>query len=125
MAQGFIATAFQKICQTGNWPHLLGPLTAGGIVPFPYRLVSHVISGAAYLPSTPLKLVYSVLHSLVMSHRGCSPRRVASPSSAGRGLIFVDAAFDVDRFKVGVLGPALGGRVFRFHPDVATQQEAK
>ena len=31
-------------------------------------------------------------------------------------------AFDVDRFKGGVWGSALGGRVFRCHRAVATQE---
>ena len=37
----------------------------------------------------------------------------------------MDAAFDVDRFKVGVWGPTLGGRVFPCSPGVRTQQEAE
>ena len=81
--------------------------------------------GSSFLPSTPLKLVHSLLHCLVMSRRGWTPRRVDSPSSAGRGLLFVDAAFDLDRFKVGLWGPALGGRVFRCGLEVLTQQEAE
>ena len=60
-----------------------------------------------------------------MSRHGWTPRHVASPSSAGRGLVFVDAAFDLDRFKVGLWGPALGGRVFRCGQEVLTQQEAE
>ena len=37
----------------------------------------------------------------------------------------MDAACDVDRFKVGIWGPALGGRVFPCSPGVCTQQEAE
>ena len=37
----------------------------------------------------------------------------------------MEAAFDVDRFKVGVWGPTLGGRVFPYSPKVRTQQEAE
>ena len=39
--------------------------------------------------------------------------------------MYVEAAFDVDRFKVGIWGPALGGRVFPCSPGVCTQQEAE
>ena len=41
------------------------------------------------------------------------------------GVLYVDAAFDVDRFKVRVWGPVLGGRVFPCSPGVCTQQEAE
>ena len=43
----------------------------------------------------------------------------------GGGVLYVDAAFDVDKFKVGVWGPTLGGRVFPCSPRVRTQQEAE
>ena len=42
---------------------------------------------------------------------------------ACRGILYVDAAYDVDHFKVGVWGPVLGGRVFPCSPRVCTQQE--
>ena len=96
-----------------------------GACPFLAGWWSHVMWGSSFLPSAPLKLVHSLLHCLVMSRRGWTPRRVDSPSSAGRGLVFVDAAFDLDRFKVGLWGPALGGRVFRCGHEVLTQQEAE
>ena len=37
----------------------------------------------------------------------------------------MDAAFDVDKFIVGVWGPTLGGRVFPCSPGVRTEQEAE
>ena len=37
----------------------------------------------------------------------------------------MDAAFDVNKFKVCVWGPTLGGRVFPCSPGVRTQQEAE
>ena len=37
----------------------------------------------------------------------------------------MEAAFDVNKFKVGVWGLALGGRVFPCPPGVRTQQEAE
>ena len=96
-----------------------------GVCPFLAGWWSHVAWGLTFLPSTPLKLVFSSLHCLVMARRGWSPRPILPPSQSGRGLLFVDAAFDRDRFKVGVWGPGLGGRVFHCPPDVATQQEAE
>ena len=96
-----------------------------GACPFLAGWWSRVMWGSSFLPSAPLKLVHSLLHCLVMSRRGWAPRRIDSPSSAGRGLVFVDAAFDLDRFKVGLWGPALGGRVFRCGLEVLTQQEAE
>ena len=41
----------------------------------------------------------------------------------GGGLLY--AAYDIDRFKIGVWGPVLGGRVFPCSPGVCTQQEAE
>ena len=35
----------------------------------------------------------------------------------------VDAAFDLNRIKVGLRGPAFGDRVFRCDSNVRTQQE--
>ena len=46
-------------------------------------------------------------------------------AGGGGGFLYVDAAVDVDRFKVGVWGPTLGGRVFPCSPGVRTQQEAE
>ena len=60
-----------------------------------------------------------------MARRRWSPRPILPPSQSGTGLLFVDAAFDRDPFKVGVWGPGLRGRVFHCPPDVATQQEAE
>ena len=37
----------------------------------------------------------------------------------------MDAAYDVDRLKVGVWGPLLGGRVFLCSPGVCTQHVAE
>ena len=37
----------------------------------------------------------------------------------------MDAAYNVDHFKVGVWGPVLGGRGFPCSPGVCTQQEAE
>ena len=42
----------------------------------------------------------------------------------GGGVLYVDA-FDVNKLKVGVWGPTLGGRVFPCSPGVLTQQEAE
>ena len=80
---------------------------------------------ASYLASATPKLVYTFLLCLVMSREGQSPHPLMMASSAGRGLIFTDVAFDKDHFKVGSRGPALGGPVLRCHPNVATQREAK
>ena len=96
-----------------------------GVCPLLAGWWSHVAWGLTFLPSTPLKLVFSALHCLVMARCGWSPRPILPPSQSGRGLLFVDAAFDQDRFKVGVWGPGLGGRVFHCPPDIATQQEAQ
>ena len=41
------------------------------------------------------------------------------------GVLFVDAAFDVDKFKVGIWGPVMGGKVFHCSPFVRTQEEAE
>ena len=54
------------------------------------------------------------------NHRYCFPL-----ASVGGGVLYVDATFDVDKFKVGVWGPTLGGRVFPCSPGVRTQQEAE
>ena len=49
----------------------------------------------------------------------------APPDQACRGSVFVDATFNVDRFKVGLWGPAVGGRVFHSPADVYSQQGAE
>ena len=95
----------KKNCSTCDRSCFLGPQTAGGILPLWRAWWSHLMWGASFLPSTPLKLVCGVLHCLVMPRRGWSPRPIASPSTAGCGLIFVDPTFDVNSFKVGVWGP--------------------
>ena len=56
-------------------------------------------------------------------HRGWKPLVLRPPSSTGRGLLFVDAAFDIDHFKVGLLHLVFGGRVFVRSSGVRTQPE--
>ena len=60
-----------------------------------------------------------------MVRRGWTPAIVLTPPPASRGLIFVDAAFDIHTYKVGLWGSAFGGRVFKRSSDVRTQQEAE
>ena len=60
-----------------------------------------------------------------MSLRGWTPKLLLPLSICGGGTLFVDTAFDVDIFKIGVSGPVLGGRVFHCFPFVCTQQEAE
>ena len=50
---------------------------------------------------------------------------MSPPPPAARGLIFINAAFDVHTYKVGLWGPAFGGRIFKCSSDVRTQQEAE
>ena len=57
--------------------------------------------------------------------QGLETTGTASPYHLWGGLLYVDAAFDVDRFKIGVRGPVVGGRVFPCSPGVCTQQEAE
>ena len=60
-----------------------------------------------------------------MSLKGWSPQPLLPVTACRGGILFVDAAFDVDQFKIGVWGPALGGSVFKCSSFVATQQEAE
>ena len=61
-----------------------------------------------------------------MSLKGWSPKPLLPLSvCGGGGGLFVDAAYDVDRFTIGISGPVLGGRVFHCSPFVKTPQEAE
>ena len=80
--------------------------------------------GASGVQHCPLSLLTSLLHCLILSFRGWTPKSLLPLSICGGGVIFVDAAFAVDRFKVGIWGPVLGGKVFHCSPFVKTPQEA-
>ena len=87
--------------------------------PFVSGWWAHCQWRANWLQSCPLSLLTSLLHCLIMSLRGWTLKLLLPLSNCGGGTLFVDAAFDVDRFKVGVWGPVLGGRVllpFFAHP---------
>ena len=50
---------------------------------------------------------------------------MASSLLARRGLIFIDAVFNVNRFKVDFGDLCWGGRIFHCLADVATHQKAE
>ena len=96
-----------------------------GACPFLASWWCHIIWGDSFVRACPLKLVLSLLHCVVMVRRGWTPAIVLTPPLASRGLIFVDAVFDIHTYKVGLWGLAFGGRVFKCSNDVHTQQEAE
>ena len=77
------------------------------------------------MQNCPLNLLQSLCHCLVMALEGWKPVPLIPFSLAERGTIFLDAASDVDRYKVGMWAKSLGGRVFHCSPWVRTQQEAE
>ena len=96
-----------------------------GFTPFLSGWWAHCQWGANWLQNCPLSLLQSLLHYLLLSYRAWKPQVLLPLSICGGGVLYVDAAFDVDKFKVGVWGPALGGRVFPCSPGVRTQKEAE
>ena len=96
-----------------------------GACPFLAGWWCHMMWGDSSVRVCPLKLVPSLLHCLVMVCRGWTPAIVLPPPPASRGLFFVDAALDIHTYKVGLWGPAFGGRVFKCSNGVRTQQEAE
>ena len=87
-----------------------------GACPFLASWWCHVMWGSTYISACPLKLVISVLHHLVMARRGWQPVLLRSLPQVGRGLIFV---------KVGLWGPAFGGRGFHRAVNVCTRHEVE
>ena len=75
--------------------------------------------------NTPLSLLHSLTHVLVMALEGWCPPPLIPFVFAQRGTIYVDAAFDRDKYEVGVWASRLGGRVFHCIARVRTQQEAE
>ena len=77
-------------------------------------------SKTAPFPCYKASCTASFFHTELGNHRCCFPL-----AFVGGRVLYVDAAFDIDRFKIGVWGPVLGGRVFPCSPGVCTQQEAE
>ena len=96
-----------------------------GYAPFLSGWWAHCQWGEKWVQNCPLSLLTSLLHCLIVSLRGRTPKSLLPLSVCGGGLIFVDTGFDIDRFKVGIWGPVLGGRVFHGSPFVKTQHEAQ
>ena len=88
------------------------------------RWWAHCQWGANWLQNCPLSLLTSLLHCLIMCLRGWTPKLLFPLSICGGGTLFVDAAFDVDIFKIGVW-VLCWGAVFHCFPSVRTQQEAE
>ena len=90
----------------------LEPVPGGRVRPF-FKWVGPTISGG----QTGLKIA-PCPWSRASCTASCFPiglgnRRYCFPLTfLGGGVLYVDAAFDVNKFKVGVWGPTLGGRVF-------------
>ena len=59
---------------------------------------------------------------LILSLKDWSPQPLQPLSVCGGGILFVDV---VDKFKVGMWGSSLGGRVFHCSPVVKTHQKAE
>ena len=96
-----------------------------GACPFLAGWRCHVLWGDSFVRACPRSLVLSLLHCLVMVRRGWVPSLIMPPPPVNRGLVFVDAAFDINQYKVGLWGPAFGGRIFKCSAGVRTQQEAE
>ena len=97
-----------------------------GFAPFLSDWWAHCQWGPNWLQNCPLSLVQSLLHCLLLSYTAWK-LQVLLPLNicVCGGVLYVDAAFDVNKFKVGVWGPTLRGRVFPCSPGVGTQQEAE
>ena len=120
VVEGGSFTAVQEACSASARPIFLGLAPAARGLPFP-RGWCHVLWGSTCLPSCPLKLVQSLLHCLVLAHRGRRLVPLCSSDLSRRGLVVVDAPFDVDAFEIGLWGPGSGGRVFHCSAEVQTQ----
>ena len=81
--------------------------------------------GPNWLQNCPMRLLLSLTHVLVLALEGWRPPPLIPFVLARRGTIYVDAAFDKDRYKVGLWSSSLGGRVFHCSSWVRTQQEAE
>ena len=96
-----------------------------GFAPFWSGWWAHCESGANWAQNSPLSLPQSLLHCLFF-HTRLGNRSYCFPlASLGGAVLYVDAAYDIDRFKIGVWGPRLGGPVFPCSPSVFKQQEAE
>ena len=96
-----------------------------GACPFLAGWWCHIIWGDSFVWACPLKFVLSLVHCLFVVRWGWTKALILPPPPAVRGLIFVDAAFDVHTYKVGMWGPAFGGKIFKCSSDVRTRQEAE
>ena len=81
--------------------------------------------GPNWLQNGPLSLVQSLLHCLFLSYRAWKPQVLLLLNICVGGVLYVDVAFDVNKFKVVVWGPTLGSRVFPCSFGVWTQQDAE
>ena len=107
------------------WDVCLGPMAFCSLCPFYLGMVGPLPVGpelgakfAPLAPYRPAELPHLVFKGLV------SPTPTAS-IHMWWGVLFVDATHHADRFKIGVWGLVLGGRLFHCCPFVKTQQEAK
>ena len=85
---------------------------AVGYLPFLAGWWSFCPWGPNWLQKCPLNLLYSLCHCLVQSLQGWNPAPLLPFSLAVKGRIFVDATFDVDRYKIGLWARDLGGEDF-------------
>ena len=86
---------------------------------------AHCQWGENWVQNCPLSLLTSLLHCLIPSLKSWTPKSLLPFLVCGGVVTFVNAVFDVDRFKVGIWGLALGGRGFHRSLFVKTQQEAE
>ena len=96
-----------------------------GCMPFLAGWWSFCVWGPNWVQNCPLNLLQSLCRCLVMALEGWNPVPLIHFSLAERGTIFLDAAFDVDRYKVGMWAKSLGGRVLHRSPWVRTRHEAE
>ena len=73
-----------------------------GYAPFLSGWWAYCQWGANSLQNCPLCLLTSLLHCLIMSLQGWTPKLLLPLSICGGGILFVDAAFDVEIFKIVV-----------------------
>ena len=96
-----------------------------GCMPFLAGWWSFCVWGPNLVQNCPVNLPHSLCHCLIMALEGWKLAPLIPFSPTERGTIFLDAAFDVDRYKVGMWAKSLGGRVFQCSPWVRNQQEAE
>ena len=115
----------RKHARTGVGRFIFSLRLTVGFAPFLSGWWAHCQWGANWLQNCPRSLPQSLLHCLLLSYRAWKPHVLLPLSICEGGVLYVDAAFDVDSFKIGVWVPPLGGRVFPCFPGVCTQQEAE